>query len=51
MEANQELRTQFSSAASTILEDIDVANKNISTSIDRKYQDCARIGYIGVFVN
>ena len=38
MEANQNLRTRFSSAVSSALEDVDVANKNLLSSIDRKHQ-------------
>lgn len=38
MEANKTLRDQFSSAVSTALEDIDVANKGLLSSIDSQYQ-------------
>lgn len=37
MEANQNLRGRFSSAVSTALEDVDLANNNLLTSIDRQY--------------
>lgn len=37
MEANQVLRAQFSSALSTALEDVDTANKDLFSSIDRQY--------------
>ena len=36
MEANQKSRTRFSSALSSALEDVDAANKNLLSSIDRK---------------
>lgn len=38
MEANQNLRTRFSSAVSSALEDVDVANKNLLSSIDHSLQ-------------
>ncbi|GLU02436.1 hypothetical protein SLE2022_196870 [Rubroshorea leprosula] len=38
MEANQSLRTRFSSAVSTVLEDVDIANNNFLTSIDHSLQ-------------
>ncbi|KAL6341604.1 hypothetical protein AAG906_032725 [Vitis piasezkii] len=38
MEANQNLRTRFSSAVSSALEDVDVANKNLLSSIDYSLQ-------------
>lgn len=37
LEANQNLRDQFSSAVSTALEDADAANNNLLTSIDSQY--------------
>ena len=37
MEANQILRARFSSAVSTALEDVDIANKDLLSSIDRQY--------------
>lgn len=36
-EANQILRARFSSAVSTALEDVDIANKDLLSSIDRQY--------------
>ncbi len=36
MDANQNLRAQFSSAMSSTLEDADAASKNLLSSIDRK---------------
>lgn len=38
MEANQNLCTRFSSAVSSALEDVDVANKNLLSSIDHSLQ-------------
>ncbi|XP_044467575.1 kinesin-like protein KIN-5D [Mangifera indica] len=38
MEANQNLRGRFSSAVSTALEDVDLANNNLLTSIDHSLQ-------------
>ncbi|KAJ0084104.1 hypothetical protein Patl1_30819 [Pistacia atlantica] len=38
MEANQNLRAHFSSAVSTALEDVDLANNNLLTSIDHSLQ-------------
>ncbi|GKV08217.1 hypothetical protein SLEP1_g19882 [Rubroshorea leprosula] len=38
MEANQSLRTRFSSAVSTVLEDVDIVNNNFLTSIDHSLQ-------------
>ncbi|KAI4356104.1 hypothetical protein L6164_000151 [Bauhinia variegata] len=38
MEANQALRAQFSSAVSTTLEDAEIANKDINSSIDHSLQ-------------
>lgn len=40
MDANQILRSRFSSAVSSTLEDADIANKNLLSSIDRKYLVC-----------
>lgn len=37
IEANQALRARFSSAVSTTLEDAEVANKDIDSSVDRQY--------------
>jgi len=37
IEANQTLRSRFSSAVSTTLEDAGIANKDINSSIDRQY--------------
>ena len=37
MEANQILRARFSSAVSTALEDVDIANKDLLSSIDCQY--------------
>ena len=37
MEANQILRARFSSAVSTALEDVNIANKDLLSSIDRQY--------------
>lgn len=37
MEANQILRAQFSSAVSAAVEDVDVANNSLLSSIDRQY--------------
>lgn len=37
MEANQVLRAQLSSAASNTLEDAEIANKDINSSIERQY--------------
>lgn len=39
MEANQNIHARFSSAVSTALQDADVANSNLLTSIDRQYLD------------
>lgn len=41
MDANQILRSRFSSAVSSTLEDADIASKNLLCSIDRKYLVCA----------
>ncbi|GLT33853.1 hypothetical protein SLA2020_084100 [Shorea laevis] len=38
METNQSLCARFSSAASTALEDVDIANNNFLTSIDNSFQ-------------
>lgn len=38
IEANQNLRAQFSSAVSSALEDVDMANKNLLSSIDHSLQ-------------
>lgn len=35
-ESNQALRARFSSAASAALEDVDSANKNLLSSVDRQ---------------
>lgn len=37
IEANQALRSRFSSAMSTTLEDAEIANKDINSSVDREY--------------
>jgi len=37
MEANQDLRAQFSSAMSAALGDVESANKDLLSSIDRQY--------------
>jgi len=37
IEANQTLRSRFSSAVTTTLEDAGIANKDINSSIDRQY--------------
>lgn len=39
MEANQNIVARFSSAVSTALQDADVANRNLLTSIDCRYLD------------
>lgn len=36
MESNEALRARFSSAASAALEDVDNANKNLLSSVDRE---------------
>lgn len=36
MEANQRLRTKFSSSASSTIEDVDVTNKDLLASVDRE---------------
>lgn len=55
-EANQALRDRFSSAVSAALEDVDAADKNLLSSIDRECQ-VSHIDftfvllYIGLHVN
>lgn len=43
MNANDALRAQFSSGVSSTLEDTDVANKNLLSSIDRKLSSLTNI--------
>lgn len=54
MEANQDLRTRFSSAVSTTLEDAGIANKDINSSIDRQYLElylCIIVALVVVTIN
>lgn len=41
MDANQLLRSRFSTAVSSVLEDANIASKGFLSSIDRKYLVCA----------
>lgn len=49
MEANQRLRTKFSSSASSTIEDVDVTNKDLLASVDREcFCDITLIMHVSV---
>ncbi|GLT43281.1 hypothetical protein SLA2020_172430 [Shorea laevis] len=51
MEANQSLRTRFSSAVSTAFEDVDIANNSFLTSINHSLQlDCDACGNLNSII-